>query len=316
MHAWTCVSMVDIDECLGDEGVAIDKDCHTCKNTQGSYTCECDEGYERHPNEKMCIDVDECERELYDVGCHTCINLIGGHTCLCNETFILDTNMNNETCMGQPGKPITSSFDGRTIAMIVGLVVFLVLTAFALFATVIFVRQRKEDRLISRNANTDDIPGTESLQDEVIRGVPNVTVEQAPPLFAIKAETAKKVATPKPNLKPKPKPEEIYVNGPGGTHFIAMNLLKQFVKESEANPKMLNTEYKSFPKPNGETKYTSKFALKSKQRFGNIIPCMYDIDKDDHNRVKLEKIEGQPLSDYINASHVQGTNGRKYIASQ
>ncbi|ELT95050.1 hypothetical protein CAPTEDRAFT_47460, partial [Capitella teleta] len=36
----------------------------------------------------------------------------------------------------------------------------------------------------------------------------------------------------------------------------------------------------------------------------------------DHNRVKLEKVEGQPLSDYINASHVQGTNGRKYIASQ
>ncbi|ELT95577.1 hypothetical protein CAPTEDRAFT_41459, partial [Capitella teleta] len=25
----------------------------------------------------------------------------------------------------------------------------------------------------------------------------------------------------------------------------------------------------------------------------------------DHNRVKLEHIEGQPLSDYINASHVQ-----------
>ncbi|ELT97326.1 hypothetical protein CAPTEDRAFT_94870, partial [Capitella teleta] len=46
-----------------------------------------------------------------------------------------------------------------------------------------------------------------------------------------------------------------------------------------------------------------------KQRFANILPY-------DHNRVKLEKIEGQPLSDYINASHVQGTNGRKYIASQ
>ncbi|ELU16945.1 hypothetical protein CAPTEDRAFT_47230, partial [Capitella teleta] len=36
----------------------------------------------------------------------------------------------------------------------------------------------------------------------------------------------------------------------------------------------------------------------------------------DHNRVKLLRIEGQPLTDYINASHVQGTNGRKYIASQ
>ncbi|ELU15873.1 hypothetical protein CAPTEDRAFT_110582, partial [Capitella teleta] len=31
----------------------------------------------------------------------------------------------------------------------------------------------------------------------------------------------------------------------------------------------------------------------------------FDHFKDDHNRVKLEKIEGQPLSDYINASHIQ-----------
>ncbi|ELT92035.1 hypothetical protein CAPTEDRAFT_124792, partial [Capitella teleta] len=36
----------------------------------------------------------------------------------------------------------------------------------------------------------------------------------------------------------------------------------------------------------------------------------------DHNRVKLARIATQPLSDYINASHVQGTHGRKYIASQ
>ncbi|ELU00066.1 hypothetical protein CAPTEDRAFT_218715 [Capitella teleta] len=91
----------DIDECLGDEGVTIDKDCHTCVNTQGSYTCECDEGYERHPNDKRCIDVNECERDLYDVGCHTCVNFIGGHSCLCNDTFILDNNSNNETCIGE-----------------------------------------------------------------------------------------------------------------------------------------------------------------------------------------------------------------------
>ncbi|ELU13305.1 hypothetical protein CAPTEDRAFT_200002, partial [Capitella teleta] len=88
-----------IDECLADNGVAIDKDCHTCKNTQGSYICECDEGYEPYSNEKRCIDVDECEKDLYDAGCHTCVNLIGGHTCLCNETFVLDKSNNNEICI-------------------------------------------------------------------------------------------------------------------------------------------------------------------------------------------------------------------------
>ncbi|ELU16588.1 hypothetical protein CAPTEDRAFT_110143, partial [Capitella teleta] len=37
---------IDIDECAGDRGEDYDEDCHTCVNTIGSYTCECDDGYE------------------------------------------------------------------------------------------------------------------------------------------------------------------------------------------------------------------------------------------------------------------------------
>ncbi|ELU14008.1 hypothetical protein CAPTEDRAFT_192856, partial [Capitella teleta] len=36
----------DIDECAGERGENYAEDCHTCVNTIGSYTCECDDGYE------------------------------------------------------------------------------------------------------------------------------------------------------------------------------------------------------------------------------------------------------------------------------
>ncbi|ELU16656.1 hypothetical protein CAPTEDRAFT_216275, partial [Capitella teleta] len=37
---------IDINECAGERGGYYDEDCHTCVNTIGSYTCECDDGYE------------------------------------------------------------------------------------------------------------------------------------------------------------------------------------------------------------------------------------------------------------------------------
>ncbi|ELU08794.1 hypothetical protein CAPTEDRAFT_204673 [Capitella teleta] len=36
---------LDINECAGERGEVYNKDCHTCVNTIGSYTCECDDGY-------------------------------------------------------------------------------------------------------------------------------------------------------------------------------------------------------------------------------------------------------------------------------
>ncbi|ELU11152.1 hypothetical protein CAPTEDRAFT_80610, partial [Capitella teleta] len=45
----------DINECLGERGVNYSVGCHNCINTKGSYTCDCDEGYELHPDGKSCI---------------------------------------------------------------------------------------------------------------------------------------------------------------------------------------------------------------------------------------------------------------------
>ncbi|ELU17534.1 hypothetical protein CAPTEDRAFT_137898, partial [Capitella teleta] len=46
----------DINECeIGVRGVDYDVDCQICINTKGNYTCGCYEGYELHPNAKLCI---------------------------------------------------------------------------------------------------------------------------------------------------------------------------------------------------------------------------------------------------------------------
>ncbi|ELU15993.1 hypothetical protein CAPTEDRAFT_34995, partial [Capitella teleta] len=63
-----------------------------CINTRGSYTCDCDEGYELHPNGKSCIDINECLGERgtnYNVDCHNCINTRGSYTCDCDEGYEL-----------------------------------------------------------------------------------------------------------------------------------------------------------------------------------------------------------------------------------
>nr|XP_046269556.1 complement component C1q receptor isoform X2 [Scatophagus argus] len=69
----------DIDEC---QSQACEH--HLCKNTHGSYTCVCKEGYQM-VNGK-CSDVDECLQLRCD---HSCFNSIGSFSCQCNEGFTL-----------------------------------------------------------------------------------------------------------------------------------------------------------------------------------------------------------------------------------
>ncbi|XP_040916765.1 complement component C1q receptor [Toxotes jaculatrix] len=72
----------DIDECQSQtcEG-------HLCVNTQGSYTCACEDGYEMIDGK--CSDVDECAQSRCE---HSCLNSIGSFSCYCNEGFTLAQN--------------------------------------------------------------------------------------------------------------------------------------------------------------------------------------------------------------------------------
>ncbi|XP_076373655.1 fibrillin-1-like isoform X1 [Tachypleus tridentatus] len=73
----------DINECMMDT-----TRCENgiCINTDGSYRCECQEGFKLDDTNNRCVDIDECT-EPNICGNGTCKNLIGGFECLCREGF-------------------------------------------------------------------------------------------------------------------------------------------------------------------------------------------------------------------------------------
>jgi len=96
-----CERNPDVDECvLGTDN------CHahaSCINTDGSFTCKCNDGY--HGNGVQCSDVDECV--LGTDNCHAharCINTDGSFNCKCNDGF----QGNGVQCSAIPcyGKPV------------------------------------------------------------------------------------------------------------------------------------------------------------------------------------------------------------------
>ncbi|KAK8739357.1 hypothetical protein OTU49_003594 [Cherax quadricarinatus] len=102
----------DIDECLKENGGCS----HLCINLQGTYECECPDGWqleipddyfsyfdEEIPNFdvfndvvwRKCVDIDECDED--NGGCsHICVNDNGGHRCTCPQGYFLGKD--NLTC--------------------------------------------------------------------------------------------------------------------------------------------------------------------------------------------------------------------------
>uniref|UniRef100_A0A3Q1EW23 Latent-transforming growth factor beta-binding protein 1 n=1 Tax=Acanthochromis polyacanthus TaxID=80966 RepID=A0A3Q1EW23_9TELE len=71
----------DVNECLNPSICGHGR----CLNTEGSYTCNCFQGYKLSPDNKLC-DVDECA--LPGVCLHgRCVNLDGTHKCTCNHGY-------------------------------------------------------------------------------------------------------------------------------------------------------------------------------------------------------------------------------------
>jgi cysteine-rich repeat protein len=77
----------DINEC--DLNTDNCDDNATCSNTEGAFTCECDEGYSG--DGVTCTDDDECDLGTDDCDENaTCDNTPGGFTCTCNEGYTGD----------------------------------------------------------------------------------------------------------------------------------------------------------------------------------------------------------------------------------
>ncbi|KAL7380810.1 hypothetical protein ABVT39_024441 [Epinephelus coioides] len=78
----------DIDECVND---TICGNHGFCENTDGSFRCQCDQGYANPPGDmSKCVDVNECEMSLALCGEALCENFDGSFLCICpsdNEEF-------------------------------------------------------------------------------------------------------------------------------------------------------------------------------------------------------------------------------------
>ncbi|KAI8505851.1 dendrite reproteinration, partial [Branchiostoma belcheri] len=79
--------LVNIDECAAD----IDNCAQVCINTDGSFTCGCNDGYVLNADGVSCDDVDECAADT-DNCAQTCTNTVGSFTCGCNDGYVLNTD--------------------------------------------------------------------------------------------------------------------------------------------------------------------------------------------------------------------------------
>lgn len=85
---------IDIDECSSSNGGCQ----HTCANTDGSFYCSCQTGYELEPDRKSCKDKDECGTANGDCE-HICNNKNGKHTCTCYKGYKLKAD--SKSCQGR-----------------------------------------------------------------------------------------------------------------------------------------------------------------------------------------------------------------------
>lgn len=84
----------DIDECAERPGICRDGTCH---NLQGSFQCQCRQGFQLNAARDACVDVDECARQPSLCGNGTCVNSLGSYRCHCYPGFKIGPN---NDCIG------------------------------------------------------------------------------------------------------------------------------------------------------------------------------------------------------------------------
>eukprot|EP00058_Branchiostoma_floridae_P024469 XP_002609959.1 hypothetical protein BRAFLDRAFT_85915 [Branchiostoma floridae] len=88
---------VHIDECLDDALNNCDLDNGgSCVNTQGSFHCACDDGYNLQADRRTCQDIDECVDNSTCVN-GVCTNSVGSYNCTCNTGYMKNPTA-TQTC--------------------------------------------------------------------------------------------------------------------------------------------------------------------------------------------------------------------------
>ncbi|KAL9987825.1 hypothetical protein ACROYT_G002193 [Oculina patagonica] len=107
-------SSINVQPNPSDFELHLPADCdQVCSNTLGSYTCSCVQGYRLAPDEKSCLDIDECSTN--NGGCsHHCFNIPGSFYCGCPEGRSMGAN--NFTCV-EPGVSVNCGDSNMTVAL-------------------------------------------------------------------------------------------------------------------------------------------------------------------------------------------------------
>lgn len=85
----------DIDECIKPNSCGANE---ICRNTVGSFKCDCRDGFKRQSNQ--CVDVDECRENLHGCPDNTkCLNQLGSYKC---ESIIKGDWQNEQLSQEQP----------------------------------------------------------------------------------------------------------------------------------------------------------------------------------------------------------------------
>ncbi|XP_070563083.1 receptor-type tyrosine-protein phosphatase mu-like [Ptychodera flava] len=118
--------------------------------------------------------------------------------------------------------------------------------------------------------------------------------------------TAKKPSVPN---KPQPSPKPAALNS-NSDHVIRVEDLPDYIMKKRQTDDF-KKEFKTLPYGQVKSVEDAKIPDNTKKnRFRNILAY-------DHSRVRLDPIEGEPNSDYINASYIDGYKKEKaYIAAQ
>lgn len=106
---WT---QLDINECENETHDCLSSDHKVCVDTNGSYVCNCKEGYRNVSD--ICYgkvtrsiyvdnimlfnhaDIDECEDDIFNNCSYMCMNLNGSYICICEYGYSLQDD--NKTC--------------------------------------------------------------------------------------------------------------------------------------------------------------------------------------------------------------------------
>ncbi|XP_065179063.1 uncharacterized protein LOC135809606 [Sycon ciliatum] len=76
----------DLDEC---KDISPSPCAQECVNTQGSYQCACNSGFQLAADDVECDDIDECSLGIH--GCnHLCTNSVGSYECECYDDYVLN----------------------------------------------------------------------------------------------------------------------------------------------------------------------------------------------------------------------------------